>query len=82
MSTKMDINSISIEDISFLQLSDSFFPTGLYTTSNGLELLFYNKNKKLTYDDIFDFIKAYLSQQIGPTDCSVIGNVYDCIQKK
>ena len=36
----------SIADLSFLQLSDSFFPTGLYTTSNGLELLFYDKNRK------------------------------------
>ena len=77
----MNDNSISIDDISFLQLSDSFFPTGLYTTSNGLELLFYSKNKKLTYADIFNFIKAYLSQQIGPTDCTIIGNVYNCIQK-
>jgi urease accessory protein len=81
MSIKMDDNSISIDDISFLQLSDSFFPTGLYTTSNGLELLFYKKNKKLTFNDIFDFIKAYISNQIGPTDCSIIGNVYNCIQK-
>ncbi len=81
MNIEMDDNSISEDDISFLQLSDSFFPTGLYTTSNGLESLFYNKNKKLTYSDIFDFIKSYLSQQIGPTDCSIIGNVYNCIQK-
>jgi len=81
MSIKMDDNSISLDDISFLQLSDSFFPTGLYTTSNGLELLFYKKNKKLTFNDIFDFIKAYISNQIGPTDCSIIGNVYNCIQK-
>ena len=78
-----DIESIpSIADLSFLQLSDSFFPTGLYTTSNGLELLFYNKNRKLTYGEISDFIKAYLVQQIGPTDCCVVGNVYNCIQKK
>src|SRR6476620_11475400 len=75
-------NSISIDDISFLQLSDSFFPTGLYTTSNGLELFFYLKNKKLTFDDIFDFINAYISNQIGPTDCSMIGNVYNCVQKE
>ena len=75
-------NSISIDDISFLQLSDSFFPTGLYTTSNGLELFFYLKNKKLTFDDIFNFINAYISNQIGPTDCSMIGNVYNCVQKE
>src|ERR687889_1677467 len=73
---------VSVDDISFLQLSDSFFPTGLYTTSNGLELLFYLKNKKLTFDNIFDFINAYISNQIGPTDCSIIGNLYDCIQKE
>ncbi len=83
MNIENNDNFISIDDISFLQLSDSFFPTGLYTNSNGLELLFYNKNrdKKLTYSDIFDFIRAYLSQQLGPTDCSIIGNVYNCIQK-
>ncbi|WP_148685534.1 urease accessory protein UreF [Candidatus Nitrosocosmicus hydrocola] len=74
--------SISIDDLSFLQLSDSFFPTGLYTTSNGLELLFYNKNRKLSYGEISDFIKAYLVQQMGPTDCCVIGNIYDSLQKK
>lgn len=83
MSIESSDNFISIDDISFLQLSDSFFPTGLYTNSNGLESLFYNKNKnkKLSYDDIFDFVKAYISQQVGPTDCTVIGNVYNCIQK-
>ena len=26
------------EDIGLLQLSDSFFPTGMYTMSNGLEV--------------------------------------------
>jgi urease accessory protein len=82
MNIEKDNTFVSVDDISFLQLSDSFFPTGLYTTSNGLESLFYNKDKKkLTYTDIFDFIKAYLSQQVGPTDCSIIGNVYSCIQK-
>src|SRR5690606_30226934 len=64
------------------QLADSFFPTGLYTTSNGLEQLFYDKNRKISYSEILDFVKAYLVQQIGPTDCCVIGNVYSFIQKK
>lgn len=75
-----DKELISIDDISFMQLADSFFPTGLYTTSNGLELLFYQKNKKLNYNNIFDFINAYISNQIGPTDCAIVGNVYNCIQ--
>ncbi len=91
MHTDGDMNEntnlgISLDDISFMQLSDSFFPTGLYTTSNGLEFLFYDrnkdKNKKLSPDDISNFVRAYLYQQVGPTDCCVIGNVYDCINKK
>lgn len=36
---------IDNKDISILQLSDSFFPTGLYATSNGLEAL--SQAKKL-----------------------------------
>lgn len=77
-----DDSSITFEDISFLQLSDSFFPTGLYTTSNGLEKLFYGKNRKLSYFEIYDFIKTYILQQLGPTDCSIIGNVYQCIHRQ
>ena len=30
------------EELAVMQLSDSFFPTGLYATSNGLEFLFSN----------------------------------------
>jgi urease accessory protein len=76
----MDMRDIkfSIEDISFLQLSDSFFPTGLYTTSNGLETLFYEgKIKKPKH--VKDFIKTYLLQQVGPIDCTAVGNIYDHI---
>jgi urease accessory protein len=73
------VNEISLEDLSFLQLSDSFFPTGLYTTSNGLEALFYEgKLKKPKH--LQDLIKTFLFQQIGPTDCTALGNVYDCIK--
>ena len=34
------------EDLAVMQLSDSFFPTGLYATSNGLEFLFSNNEIK------------------------------------
>ena len=30
-------------ELSIMQMSDSFFPTGLYTMSNGLETLFDEK---------------------------------------
>ena len=45
----MDID-IDNNEISILQLSDSFFPTGLYATSSGLEAL--SQTKKLKSKDI------------------------------
>ncbi len=41
MSTDDDgILNINAADLSMLQLSDSFFPTGMYSMSNGLEAIF------------------------------------------
>jgi len=31
------------QELGVMQLSDSFFPTGIFTTSNGLEFLFSEK---------------------------------------
>jgi len=53
---------ISSEDVSILQMSDSFFPTGLYAISNGLEAL--SHVKKLKSKDISQFIAVYLKQVI------------------
>jgi urease accessory protein len=72
----MSIDKISLEDISILQLSDSFFPTGMYATSNGLEALFYTKKIKHT-NELRDIIKVYMEHQIGPTDCAALGNSYE-----
>ena len=72
----MSIDKISLEEISILQLSDSFFPTGMYATSNGLEALFYGKRIKHA-NELRDIIKVYVEQQIGPTDCAALGNSYE-----
>ena len=74
----MDTN-IDTEDISMLQLSDSFFPTGLYASSNGLEAL--SQEKKLTSKDISQFISIYLRQVISPSDCTALGNAYESCKK-
>lgn len=71
----MSTDEISIDEISMLQLSDSFFPTGMYTTSNGLEALFYQKRIK-NADELRDLIKVYVEHQIGPADCAALGNSY------
>ena len=67
-------------DISLLQMSDSFFPTGLYATSNGLESL--SQIKKLKRKDISRFITIHLRQVIGPSDCTALGNAYESCRKR
>jgi len=68
------------KDISLLQMSDSFFPTGLYATSNGLEAL--SQVKRLKSKDISHIITVYLQQVVGPSDCTALGNAYESCKKK
>ncbi|HYY49301.1 MAG TPA: urease accessory UreF family protein [Nitrososphaeraceae archaeon] len=76
----MSTDKITTEEISILQLSDSFFPTGMYATSNGLEALFYAKKIKHP-NELRNIIKVYLEHQIGPTDCAALGNSYEYVKK-
>lgn len=71
---------VNSEDISILQISDSFFPTGLYATSSGLEAL--SQLKKLKGKDIAEFIATYLIQVIGPSDCTALGNAYQSCKRR
>ena len=49
---------MSTDFLSMLQLSDSFFPTGAYTMSNGLEALF--KKKKIKERELQRIIQVFL----------------------
>jgi len=71
---------IDNKEISILQLSDSFFPTGLYATSSGLEAL--SQTKKLKCKDISQFISMQLQQVMGPSDCTAMGCAYESCKKK
>ncbi len=61
------------KDLDMMQLSDSFFPTGLYATSNGLENIFV-KNKNFSINDLIAFNSVHIRQQLGPCDCVIISN--------
>ena len=74
----MDID-LNEKEISILQISDSFFPTGLYATSSGLEAL--SQTKKLKSKDIFQFISMQLQQVMGPSDCTAMGSAYESCKK-
>ncbi len=79
----MNTENSSIEELGAFQLSDSFFPTGMYTTSNGLEALQYaNKKKLIDPKELSEIIKVYLECQIGPADCTALGNSYDCAERE
>lgn len=69
------------EELGVLQLSDSFFPTGIFAGSNGLEYLF-SKKKISGVSEITELIKIQITQQIGPTDCVAISKAYEFLNKK
>jgi urease accessory protein len=77
MSTNDDDDAImKAADLSMMQLSDSFFPTGMYSMSNGLEAIFYS-GKKIKAEELQELVKTYLEYQIGPADCTALGNAYE-----
>jgi urease accessory protein len=72
----MNTHEIHEYEISMLQISDSFFPTGMYSTSSGLETFFYQKRIKNAVE-LQQLLKVYLENQIGPADCVALGNSYE-----
>jgi urease accessory protein len=68
--------NIDLSELTLLQLSDSFFPSGLYTMSNGLETLF-DEKRVLSEGDVYDFLSVTLEQQLGPADSVALSNAYD-----
>ncbi len=77
----MDSSREDIADVGMMQLSDSFFPSGMYTTSSGLEAIFYSQRRKMKPDELRDLIKVFLECQIGPADCTALGNAYEYVCK-
>src|SRR3712207_2044706 len=76
MSTDNNNIIMDMADLSMMQLSDSFFPTGMYSMSNGLEAIFYS-GKKIKAEELRELVKTYLEYQIGPADCTALGNAYE-----
>ena len=72
-------------DLGMMQLSDSFFPTGMYSMSNGLEAIFYNEARKKAImnntQGLTELISTFLENQIGPADCTAFGNAYECARR-
>jgi len=69
--------NIDTSELTLMQLSDSFFPSGLYTMSNGLETLF-DEKRVCSESDVYEFLEMILEQQLGPADSVALSNAYDC----
>ncbi len=63
------------EYLHVMQLSDSFFPAGLFATSGGLESIFLQK-EITTMQGLLGFCKVLISQQVGPCEGVVAANAY------
>lgn len=58
-----------------MQLSDSFFPSGMFSMSSGLESLA-NANKITNWNDVLNFILEQIEFQIFPCDCTVLSAIF------
>lgn len=68
------------QELGVMQLSDSFFPSGIFATSNGVEFLFTEK-KIRGMKDLIDIIRININQQLGPSDCVALANVFEGAKK-
>ena len=71
----MDTDEL-VRDLGLVQLSDSLFPTGMYSTSSGLESMFLQR-QVASKSDLAEFISVQIAQQLGPCDCVALANAVE-----
>jgi urease accessory protein len=73
-------DTVGLAELGILQLSDSFFPTGMYATSNGLEAMYYAK-KMRNVQELRSLLEVYIGQQVGPTDCNAVSKAIEFAER-
>lgn len=72
----ISLNSLSLDRrLALMQLSDSFFPSGSFTLSHGLESLIYSDQIKSS-QDFQSFLRILLYQKVGPSDLVALLHAY------
>ena len=61
--------------LGMLQICDSMFPSGLFSTSNGIEFMYLDGQIK-SATDLKRFCSACLQNQVGPVDCAAATQAY------
>ena len=67
------------QQLALMQLADSFFPSGAYTLSHGLESLVQSGRVK-SAEDVESFARLLLCNKIGPMDLVVIAHTHRASQ--
>ncbi|PZO54409.1 MAG: urease accessory protein UreF [Phormidesmis priestleyi] len=80
MSTDSSNNLNTLDQqLMLMQLADSFFPSGAYTLSHGLESLV--QSKAITRaEEIETFVRLLLCQKVGSTDMVALAHAYRASQ--
>ena len=72
--------TIHSHDFSLMQLADSFFPSGMFGTSSGLEAAVKSGRIK-TPQDVADFVLKQIAFQMIPCDCIILSRVFDAAKR-
>ncbi|HEX2014242.1 MAG TPA: urease accessory UreF family protein [Nitrososphaera sp.] len=67
-------------ELKLMQLADSFFPSGLYGSSGGLESLV--KSRRVNdKEGVLEFIRRQIRFQLAPCDCAVLLSLINAASK-
>ena len=67
------------KEFQIMQLSDSFFPSGMFSMSGGLESLFHQKFITTT-NHVYEFILEQIEFQFIPCDCTILMITMDAVK--
>ena len=68
------------KEFQLMQLSDSAFPSGMFSMSGGLESLFHN-NIITNWQQVQEFIIEQIEFQLIPCDCSILSIAMNAVKK-
>ena len=71
----------TMQKLGMMQISDSFFPAGLFAASGGLEKLFLDRTVT-NVNQLTEFARICLEQQVGPGDCTILACAHDYSRTK
>ncbi len=70
--------NVDPDELDALQLSDSFFPTGMFASSGGLELM-HAEGMVTTARDLSALCKDVIGRQMATSDCVALAGAYDAV---